>query len=122
MGKGENAYPFTAMILDTPPKTNLNFSAKFNLTAFENIVGKEEIARNEQFLLFPKCFLLNQKIVSPFVNIFDIISLFSALLEEPKISMWGKGLICCLVKSYRAIHPHDSIFSWEIRLNGSIII
>ena len=28
-------------------------------TAFENIVGKEEIARNEQFLLFPQCFLLN---------------------------------------------------------------
>ena len=44
-------------------------------TAFENIVGKEEIARNEQFPLFPQCFLLNQEIVSPFVNIFDIISL-----------------------------------------------
>ena len=29
-------------------------------TAFENIVVKEEIARNEQFLLFPQCFLLNQ--------------------------------------------------------------
>ena len=28
-------------------------------TAFENIVGKEEIAHNEQFLLFPQCFLLN---------------------------------------------------------------
>ena len=56
-------------------------------TAFENIEGKEEIARNEQFLLFPQCFLLNQKIVSPFVNIFDIISLFVAELEEPKIGM-----------------------------------
>ena len=54
---------------------------------FENIVGKEEIAHNEQFLLFPQCFLLNQKIVSPFVHIFDIISLFAAELEEPKISM-----------------------------------
>ena len=50
--------------------------------AFENKVGKEEIARNEQFLLFPQCFLLNQKIVSPFVNIFDIISLFAAELED----------------------------------------
>ena len=38
-------------------------------TAFENIVGKEEIARNEQFLRFPQCFLLNQKIITPFVNI-----------------------------------------------------
>ena len=40
-------------------------------TPFENIVGKEEIARNEQFLLFPQCFLLNQKMLSPFVNIHD---------------------------------------------------
>ena len=56
-------------------------------TAFKRIVGKEEIARNEQFLLFPQCFLLNQKIVSPFVNIIDIISLFAAELEEPNTGM-----------------------------------
>ena len=56
-------------------------------TAFENIVGKEEIARKEQFLLFPQCFLLNQKSVSPFVNIVDILSLFSDELEEPKIGI-----------------------------------
>ena len=56
-------------------------------------MGKEEIACNEQFLLFPQCFLLNQKIVSPFVNIYDIISLFAAELEEPKIGISGKGLI-----------------------------
>ena len=55
-------------------------------TAFEN-VGKEEIARIEQFLLFPPCFLLNQKIAFPFVHIFDIISLFASELEEPKIGM-----------------------------------
>ena len=60
-------------------------------TAFENIVGKEEIAPNEQFLLFPPCFLLNQKIKCPFVNIYDIILLFAAELEEPKISMSGNG-------------------------------
>ena len=44
--------------------------------ALENIVGKEEIAYNRQFLLFPQCFLLNQKIVSTvsFVNTCDIIS------------------------------------------------
>ena len=58
-----------------------------------NIVGKEEIAhnerlpRNEQFLLFPQCFLLNQEIVTPFVNIFDIISLLAAEMEEAKICM-----------------------------------
>ena len=59
---------------------------------FENIVGKEEIARNEHFLLFPQCFLLSHITVSPFVHIFDIISLFAAELEEPKIGSSGKGL------------------------------
>ena len=53
-------------------------------TAIENVVGKEEIARNEQYLLFPQCFLLNQIIISPFVHIFDIVSLLAADLEEPK--------------------------------------
>ena len=62
-------------------------------TAFENIVGKEEIARNEQFLLFPQHFLLNQVIVSPFVRTFDILSLFAAEFQEPKIDISGKGLI-----------------------------
>ena len=60
--------------------------------AFENIVGKEEIARNKQFLLFPQCFLLNQKIISPLVNIYDIISLFAAELEEAKTGILGKRL------------------------------
>ena len=55
--------------------------------SFKNIVGKGEIARNEQFLLFPQCFLLNQIIVSPLVHVFDIISLFAAELEDPKIGM-----------------------------------
>ena len=56
-------------------------------TAFENIVGKEKIAHSKQFLLFPQCFLLGQKMVSPFVNIFDIISLCATELQEPKIDM-----------------------------------
>ena len=49
-------------------------------TAFENIVGKEEIARNEQFLLFPM-FSNQSDNCTPFVHIFDII-----------IGIWGKGL------------------------------
>ena len=40
----------------------------------KNIVGKEEIARYEQFLLFPQCLLLNQIIV-PHLSIF-LISYF----------------------------------------------
>ena len=61
-------------------------------TAFENIVGKGEIARNEQFLPFPQCFLLNQIIASQFVNIFHNMSLFATQLEEPKIGISGKRL------------------------------
>ena len=53
-------------------------------TAFENVEGKGKIAHNEQFLLFPQCFLLNQILVSLFVKFFDIISLFAAGLGEPK--------------------------------------
>ena len=60
--------------------------------AFKNVVGKEEIACHEHFFLFPQYFLLNQKIVSPLVNIFDIISFVAAELEEPKIGLRGKGL------------------------------
>ena len=60
-------------------------------TAFENIEGKGEIARNEQFLLFPR-FLLNHIIISPFNNFSDIMSLFAAELEVPKIGVPGKGL------------------------------
>ena len=56
-------------------------------TVFENIAGKGEIARNEQFILFPQCFLLNQIIVSPCIRIFDIISLFAAEVKEPKIGI-----------------------------------
>ena len=63
--------------------------------------GKEEIAHNKI-------------IVSPFVHIFDIISLFAAELEEPKIGMSDKGLILMSLKtlnwSFRAISPFPSVF------------
>ena len=61
-------------------------------------MGKGEIARNEQFLLFPQCFLLNQIIVSSFVHIFDIIFSFAAELEEPKSGISGKELNEVLLK------------------------
>ena len=35
----------------------------------------------------------NQIIVSPFVHIFDIISLFAVEFEEPKTGISGKGFI-----------------------------
>ena len=60
------------------------------------MVERGQIADNEQFLLFPQCFLFYQIFESPFVHIFDIISLFSAELEEPKIGILGKGLMSLL--------------------------
>ena len=57
-------------------------------TLWEN----KKIARNEQFLLFPQCFLLNQILVSSFFHIFHIISLFPAEFEEPIIGIRGKEL------------------------------
>ena len=59
-------------------------------TVFENIVGKGEIAPNEEFLLFPQCFLFIQIIVFQFDHIFEIISLFAAVFKEPKIGLWSK--------------------------------
>ena len=61
-------------------------------TAFENIVGQGEIARHEQFLLFPQYFLFKQITVYSFVHIFEIISLFASELEKPTTDIWGKGL------------------------------
>ena len=55
-------------------------------------MGKEEIVHNEQFPLFPQCFLLDQKNISPLVNIYETISVFVAELEEPNIGMRDKGL------------------------------
>ena len=55
-------------------------------------MGKGEIARNEQFLLYPQRFQLNQISVSPFVQIFDIVSLFGIELEEPKTGISAKVL------------------------------
>ena len=56
------------------------------MTAFENIVEKGETACNQQFLLFPQCFPLNQIIVSPFDLIFEVISVFAAEFKSLKLA------------------------------------
>ena len=82
--------------------------------AFENIVGKGEIVHNEQFLLFPQCFLLNHIIVSPFIHIFDSISLIAAEFEEPKISILGKGLKPVQVISRSILCNKEKILGKEL--------
>ena len=60
-------------------------------TVFENIVGKEEIACNELFLLFPQCFLHNQ-INVPHLSIFWTSYLYLLLnLKSPKLAHEVKG-------------------------------
>ena len=46
-----------------------NYWTSLLQTTFENIVGKGEIARDEQFLLFPQCFLPYQKIIFEFHHV-----------------------------------------------------
>ena len=55
-------------------------------------MGKGEIARNEQFLLFSTMFSTQADHCIPFVHIFATIILFAAELEESKIGISGKGL------------------------------
>ena len=80
MGKQDCMKGLTLYSIDTRFNTS---SADY----FLKIVGKGEITRNEQFLLFPQCFLLDRIILSPFVHIFAIVSLFPAELEGPKIDI-----------------------------------
>ena len=86
-----SSHPCSWLYFLEPFTPKIHILTHLQQTAFENIVGKEEIAHNEQFLLFPQCFLLNQIILSQFVHIFDIISYVATELEEPKIGISGKG-------------------------------
>ena len=66
-------------------------------TAFENIVGKEEIARNEQFLPFPQCFLPNQITVSTFIHMgYHAIRIPHTSKPYSSIgtTVWSKSLTC----------------------------
>ena len=84
VNKKNKNYPFTPQILILTHQRQTAFEKK-------TIVGKGEIARYEQFLLFPQCFQLNHITVSPFFHIFDIVPLFAIELEEPKIGISAKG-------------------------------
>ena len=58
---------------------------------FENSVGKGEVARNEQFLLFPQCvFTLLENFLPLSLNV-KLSSANSFSLEESKICHLEKG-------------------------------
>ena len=58
---------------------------------FENIVGKEEKAGNQHFLLFPQCFLSYETTLMCWVT-FDMSSANAFSLGKPKILSSFKGL------------------------------
>ena len=53
--------------------------------SLENTKGKGEIARNEQFLLFPQCFLPVLETFLPFLSYLKLSSANSYSLEEAKM-------------------------------------
>ena len=60
--------------------------------SLKKIVGEGEIARNEQFLLFPQCFLQVLKTFCHFHQISKLSSANSFSLEESKNLLLWKGL------------------------------
>ena len=59
---------------------------------FENIVTKEEIAQNKQFLLLPQCFPL--LVIGCLFNIRDFYIFWQNIIKVVccRIVVWGKGL------------------------------
>ena len=57
----------------------------------ENTMGKGEIARNEQFLLFPQCSSTHLENSLPFSSNLKLSSAISFSLVESKICRSGKG-------------------------------
>ena len=80
------------LMSDQPFTPSILILTHHQQTAFENIVGKREIARDEQFLLFPTMFSTQSDNCIPICPYFDIISVFAVELEEPEIGISGEGL------------------------------
>ena len=59
---------------------------------FKNIMGKGETATSQAISPFPTMFSTQSDISIPIRPYFDIISLVAFELEEPKVSISGKGL------------------------------
>ena len=79
---------------------------------FENSVGKREIAHNEQFLVFPQCFLPSQNY--PFSSNSKLSSANSLNLEE-----FGKGMKY-FIKTYMPYDTEQKILerSSKVSRNG----
>ena len=75
-------------------QTRPDFCTCLQYKSFESTVGKGEIARNEQFLLFPQCFVPFRKTLLPFSSNSKLSSANFLSLEESKFYRLGKGSKC----------------------------
>ena len=89
---------------------NHNFKQPYKKNTLENIVEKGENAGNQYFVLFPHCFLFNQREKSSFQQ--HLIYCLQML------SIWSAWKFCCLVK--RQLLPKQALVfmclpykSWE---------
>ena len=84
----QNVCPFLYLRdVYTFPKQALVFTCP-QYKSFENTAGKGEIARNEQFLLFPQCFLTIWK---TFCHFCLILNCRLQTVSVSKIRRLGKG-------------------------------
>ena len=95
---------FNDLLFGKPSLTVSQTNPDFYVSAvqiFENTAGKGEIARIEQFLLFPQCFLPISMDFQPFSSNLKLSSANSVSLEGSKICRLGKSRTrlydCCVV-------------------------
>ena len=74
----------------TLPKQALVFMC-LQYKSFENTLGKREISRNEQFLLFPQCFLCISAIRACFNPLPD-----DKILEWSKLKQIADDILKCI--------------------------
>ena len=100
---------WSKQLLTLCPKIQSFNSLKLNKKAFENIVEKGEIAGYQHFLLFPQCFVLNQRHASSFaLRLFchlQVLSIwtslkFSSLVNYAPLRRSG-GILLCTCRSVR---------------------
>ena len=75
--------------------------------SFENTVRKGEIAHNEQFLLFPQCFLPFQKTLCHFYKIQNCHLQTLSILKNLKFVVLDR--VNCLIKCILLVHNCDNL-------------
>ena len=96
---GKGKFSSFLMMFLTLSQTSPGFTC-LQYKSFENTMGKGEIARNEQFLLFPQCFLLTWRTFSSFHQIRNCRLQTLSVWKSLKFVVWERvkdhSAWCCL--------------------------